>query len=166
LFSPTQKNDPEESFYAALDLLQPFIAKNWLTVYRDGQLVQGPLTIVGTGGTPISLVYHSSPRYIFYDAPLINIGKPYTFADPVTGSDTTIERWGPEIAPIASSKWIWWNYYPNEPALKAYSDEARKLGIKSRWWGAARWPAYFRRAIWRMQYRVGVDWFNADDLAE
>ena len=132
-----------------------------MTVYKEGKLIQGPITIVGTGDTPLDLVLSSSPRYIFYDAPLVRIQYPIT--DPTNGQSIA---WGPEIAPIASSKWLWWNYYPNVEALKVFSDNAHRRGIKARWWGVARWPAYFRRALWGLQLKAEVDIINADDLAE
>lgn len=151
-------------------LLQPFIEKNYVTVFKDGKLIPGPLTIVGTGDTSISQVVKQSPRYIFYDAPLVRLQYPITMEDGEEDEDgkkinKTIE-WSNEIAPIASSKWLWWNYYPDVKALKLFSDEAHKRGIKARWWGVARWPAYFRRALWGLQLRAEVDWLNADDLAE
>lgn len=123
-------------------------------------MVPGPLTIVGTGETDLSLVLASSPRYIFYDAPLIRIDQPI-----ISSEGKTIE-WGPEIAPIASSKWTWWSYYPNVEALKVYSNNAHERGIRARWWGVARWPGYLRRALWNLQLKADVDIMNADDLVE
>lgn len=82
---------------------------------------------------------------------------------PITTSEGKLLEWGPEIAPIASSKWIWWSYYPNVESL---SDNAHMRGIKTRWWGVARWPASFRRALWNLQLKAEVDIINADDLAE
>lgn len=145
-----------------MQLLQPFIEKNYLTVFRDGKLIPGPLTIVGTGDTSLELVINQSPRYIFYDAPLVRLQYPIKLHP----TDTKTYEWSSDFAPIASSKWLWWNYYPDVKSLKVFSDEAHKRGIKARWWGVARWPAYFRRALWNLQLRADVDWLNADDLAE
>lgn len=146
---------------ALLKDLEPFITKGWLTVHEDGKTVSGPITIIGTGETPLSRVYHANPRHIFFDAPLVDLD-----AETYIDQGDTLVQWDASIAPIASSKWLWWNYYPNVESLKKYSQAAHKRGIKARWWGVARWPAYFRRALWNVQLQAGVDVINADDLAE
>lgn len=153
------KNKPEETYSALLEIFEPFIAKGWLTFYDGEKIHPGPVTIIGTGDTPLRLVLAASPRYIFFDAPLLTLDKELI----VDGKPVD---WGPHISPMASGKWLWSSYYPNIPALKRYSDEAHKRGIKARWWGVARWPGPLRRALWSLQLQAGVDWLNADDLAE
>ncbi|KLO15635.1 hypothetical protein SCHPADRAFT_824485, partial [Schizopora paradoxa] len=173
------KSDGEALWPALLDALQPFRERGWLTTYHyppaanatgniadfhddgSGEFTLGPLRIVGTGNTPIGRVYTQQPaRDVFYDAPLK-------------------AEWTPALAPMASSKWLLSSYlslppYALPPAmrkgaikeLRRYSEEAHARGIKARWWGSARWPAVVRRRVWEVQREAGVDWMNADDLAE
>lgn len=148
-------------FDALEEVLEPFAAKDWLTYVENEKLHTRPLTVVGTGNTPLHRVVQvPSRRYVFYDAPLVELTKMYRLPDGTQG------HWDSSFAPIASSKWHWSSYYPNVGALRKYSKEAHDRGIKARWWGAARWPALLRRALWDLQLRADVDWLNTDDLSE
>jgi hypothetical protein len=78
-----------------LELLKPFIEADWLTVVENGVLRKGPLTIVGTGETPLEAVLAAEPRYIFYDAPLL------TLSEGIKRPDGTKINWTREVAPMA-----------------------------------------------------------------
>lgn len=155
--------------------------------FRDdgsGVLAVGPLRIVGTGNTPLWRVYTQQPaRDVFFDAPLVSLSEPLPIPIPPSSgaNDTTIltAEWTPALAPVASSKWLLSSYlslppYSLPPAmrkgaireLKRYSEDAHARGIQARWWGAARWPAVVRRRVWEVEREAGVDWMNADDLAD
>ena len=133
--------------------------EDWLTVSEDGVLRQGPLTIIGTGSTPLSRVLAAQQRYIFFDAPLVDLDQELRI-------DDRIVEWSPHISPMASAQWLWSSYYSNAASIKRFSDQAHKRGIKCRWWGVARWPTYLRNALWNLQLEAEVDWINADDLSE
>jgi len=148
-----------------------------------GWLSEGPLRIVGTGNTPLWRVYTQQPvRDVFFDAPLVSLSEPLVISIPTSSPDTNITlktKWTPTLAPIASSKWLL-SYYMLLPPyylpptvrqsaivqLKQHSEAALARGIRSRWWGAARWPAAVRRRVWEVQREASVDWMNADDLAD
>lgn len=120
----------------------------------------GPVTIVGTGDTPIARVVNATPRYIFYDAPFVDIDKGFDMPD---GQHLD---WTKEVSPVCSSRWMWKILYPSADTLREYSNRAHARGIQTRWWDVPRWPGFLRRSLWSLQLQAGVDWINADDLQE
>ena len=79
--------DPEQSLILLIDFktsgsalwpyvqsaLQPLREKDYLTRFNGTQIVRGPITVVGTGNTPFSLVNSekTNPHHdVFFDAPL------------------------------------------------------------------------------------------------
>ncbi|KAL7425246.1 Altered inheritance of mitochondria protein 6 [Cryptotrichosporon argae] len=169
------KNEPDGTFDELSRLLEPFVAKNYLTTYNttSGSWSYGPLTVIGTGDTPIARVYRANPRVIFKDAPLVFLHKPYTIPASATEPAATFE-WDATMAPMASSKFpVLFNLAlalpPNNlivAELNRYTAEARRRGIKSRWWGAAAHFGWVRRRNWAVQKAGGADWINGDDLVE
>ncbi|MCJ1281616.1 Altered inheritance of mitochondria protein 6 [Xylographa opegraphella] len=68
--------------------LEPLRAANYLTHYNGTCLIQGPITVVGTGNTPFSHVTSNStnPSHdIFFDAPLSEMWEPPTASSPDPG---------------------------------------------------------------------------------
>lgn len=153
------KGDGRQLYPKLLEVLQPFVDANMLTSFRDGKWHRRPLTIIGTGDTPIGPVFHASPRHVFIDAPLLTLEAGFEL-------DGEHHEWSGEIAPMASGRWLWQLSWPSVAALRKYSAAAHSRGIKARWWGTPRLVPYVRRAVWDVQLRAGVDWMNADDLAD
>lgn len=159
-----------------LDALRPLLDRGYLTTYNttSATLTRGPLTIIGTGNTPLSHVYYSPTRVIFYDAPLRKVHKPAHIPASPYGPAIQIEL-DKTISPMASGKIPPWTHietalYPSSNAAVAWmrhrTDEARRRGIKSRWWGAAGQPEWLRRRMWALQKEAQTDWINGDDLAD
>lgn len=82
------------SYGPVLQALSPLRDAGHLTTFKDGQLVQGAVTAVGTGNTPLDKVLAATPRDLFYDAHIQDIND----TPPAEGV-----AWGPEIAPLASA---------------------------------------------------------------
>ncbi|KAL9045562.1 MAG: hypothetical protein Q9214_001413 [Letrouitia sp. 1 TL-2023] len=60
-------------FPHVVSALQPLRARNYLTRYDGKKIIDGPITVVGTGNTPFNLVTSESANThadIFFDAPL------------------------------------------------------------------------------------------------
>lgn len=180
-------------------MIQPFAEKGYLSRFErsspnssitDGKLTLGPLTIIGTGDTPINSILSDSPRYIFKDAPLTKLDEPILYPDPVTGNLIRVD-WHPSFAPMASAKFSVASHASyltssilfmpvrqafrlafSTPAFLAHADsskyvrQAHAKGIESRWWGLARHPKPLRWALWGYVKDMGTDWLNADDLDE
>jgi hypothetical protein len=107
--------------------LEPFRQRGYLTTFtRDsssspitqGKMSIGPLTIIGTGDTPILRVLEQNPRDIFIDAPLLALDRPIVYTDPTSG-DLQLLDWHPTFAPVASGK------FP----LQAYLAETVSLAL-------------------------------------
>lgn len=157
-----------------LEALLPLKDRGYLTTYsrKTGNFTRGPLTIIGTGNTPLSHVYYSSERIVFYDAPLRSLDMPAQI--PATSAGPAIEvELDNTISPMASAKFpplahIGLAMYPlPNPAIgwmKGKTEEARRRGIQSRWWGAAGNPKWVRRRVWAMMKEAETDWINGDNL--
>ncbi|WRT69832.1 uncharacterized protein IL334_006823 [Kwoniella shivajii] len=169
------KNDADMLWSYLIEALEPFLSKGYLTTYnvKNSTWSKGPLTIIGTGSTPLSKVYYSSFRCIFYDAPLLSLGKPVTIPSTVDGPSVTFE-WDKTISPIASSKfplryYIKLAFMGRKPficQLKSISEMTKGKGIKSRWWGVVKYPNWLKIDLWQILWESGQDILNVDDLSQ
>jgi hypothetical protein len=144
--------------------LKPLREKGYLTTVEGGKkLTNGPVTVIGTGDTPLDMVARVADRDYFFDAPLAHLNDP-KYAD-ITGL----------ISPIASTNFedavgkITVDTDPilNDVQLKALRDQiatATKRGIGARYWNTPSWPVRQRNLVWRTLLREGVALLNADDL--
>lgn len=194
-----KKNEIDATYAELQRLLIPFVEKGYLSHFTrsskdskitDGKLTIGPLTVIGTGDTPINSILGANPRYVFKDGPLTNLTQPIMYPDPETGSLIQVD-WHPSFAPMASAKFTvaaHASYFLSStlflpvrqafslafptPAFVADADSSRHVreaharGIESRWWGVARQPKPLRQALWGYIKDIGTDWLNADDLEE
>ena len=67
------KTSEEVLFSHVVEALEPLRSKGYLTRRNGSEIIQGPITVVGTGETPFAMVTSDSdnPHYdIFFDAPL------------------------------------------------------------------------------------------------
>ncbi|KAJ5874725.1 uncharacterized protein N7529_003155 [Penicillium soppii] len=158
------KTSGPETFKAVIAALEPLRKKGYLTTVKDGKTVtNGPVTIIGTGETPLDLVAPVKDRDYFFDAPLANLNDP-RYAD-ITGV----------VSPVASTDFqaavgkITRDTDPilTEDQLKALRDQistANERGIGARYWNTPYFPVRARNLVWRTLLREGVFLLNADDL--
>ena len=140
--------------------LQPLRAHGYLTTYENGVLTAGPLTVVGTGNTPLDGIKSLTRRDVFYDAPLTEL---------TTTSDTT---WNVSLSPVASTDYgsvVGWDGFSpiteqQQTTIRTLVQNANKLGIRGRFWGVPGWPIEARNNIWKTLLASGQIWLNADDL--
>jgi hypothetical protein len=133
--------------------LAPLREKNWLTYYDGSTLHQGPLTIVGTGLTPFELIQsNSTDRYIFYDAPLLQI------ADAKYNITNSFYASAPLSGAVGK---LWFNTLSSSQisTIKGQVEAAEEKGLESRYWDIPAWPIG-RRDWWR----GGGPILNVDDL--
>ncbi|ORX33999.1 hypothetical protein BD324DRAFT_584166, partial [Kockovaella imperatae] len=169
------KSHGEAMWPYLVSALEPLRTAGFLTTYHveSKRWSAGPLIVVGTGNAPLSEIYHAPHRDIFYDAPLMNLEEPVTIPASSARDEVTFQ-WTPDISPMASAKFPAmyhlgmelppWSFI--EKWLRGYTDEARRRGIKSRWWGTARMTQGIRKRLWMMISRGGADWLGGDDLPE
>jgi hypothetical protein len=159
LFVDLKTSGPDTWPYV-LKALEPLHSGGWLTIYNGTGLVPAPVTVIGTGNTPLDLVQSAVPRFAFYDAPLPLLS---TTASSITAFDS----------PIASTDFaVQFGDVRNKTfndtqlaTLRSQVKAAHEKGIKVRYWDQPGWPIGTRNAVWRTLWDEGVDLLNVDDLA-
>ncbi|KAM3417404.1 hypothetical protein BST61_g5651 [Cercospora zeina] len=153
------KTDGEETYPEVVKALEPLRSAGYLTTFNGSETTSGPVTVVGTGNTPLDQVQRQSPRDVFYDAPLATLNS--TFSN-ITS----------DISKIASTAFSGQFGTVRNGTLNATSqallesqiEVAHGKGIGVRYWDQPNWPVSNRDAIWRLLWAAGVDLINADDL--
>jgi len=181
------KNNGEDIFPYVESQLSALREKNYLTYFNGHEVVQGPVTVVGTGNTPFELLASNTTyRDIFFDAPLDKLTGPRTssvLASPLSGRDAGQGNSGIDPA-LGSSQFTSENSYyasvnfgstigfpwrgnlnkKQHMKLKAQIRAAHEKGLKARYWNTPAWPIGLRNHIWRVLVREGADVLNVDDL--
>lgn len=154
------KTDGAKTWPYVIEALKPLREANYLTTVKDNKtLVPGPVTVIGTGNTPLNLVGPIENRDYFIDSPL----------DALDGSEFTNL-----ISPIASTSFnaavgpIIPDGNPLTKAqlsvLKKQISIAKQKGIGARYWDTPFWPIRRRNDVWRLLIDEGVALLNVDDL--
>ncbi|GKZ20984.1 hypothetical protein AbraIFM66951_010191 [Aspergillus brasiliensis] len=155
------KTSGPETFKAVISALQPLRDHGYLTTLKDNKtLTTGPVTIIGTGNTPLDLVGPIADRDYFYDAPLEALTEAL-YAD-ITGL----------ISPIASTDFaatvgsVKGEKISDEQikTLRKQIQTAKERGIGARYWDTPHFPVRTRNFVWRTLLEEGVALLNADDL--
>ena len=149
------------TFPAAIQALQPLRDAGYLTTFNGTGVTPGPVTVIGTGNTPLDQVQGVSPRDYFYDANLAMLG-------------TTLTNITSDVSPIASAQFSRFigsingtTFNDTQLAtLRDHLETAASRGIKGRYWDTPAWPISTRNAVWKTLIEEGVGLLNADDLAE
>ncbi|CAI7631311.1 unnamed protein product [Penicillium manginii] len=158
------KTSGHETFEAVIKALEPLRQKGYLTTLKDGETVEsGPVTIIGTGATPLDMVLPVKDRDYFFDAPLDAL------------ADSEYAKVDYRVSPIASTDFVKAVGQVNidtEPilrdeqlkALRSQISLAKERGIGARYWNTPNWPVRQRNLVWRTLLQEGVGLLNADDL--
>ncbi|KAJ5089125.1 hypothetical protein N7532_007809 [Penicillium argentinense] len=158
------KTSGHETFKAVIKALEPLREKGYLTKLKGGKTVEtGPVTIIGTGDTPLDMILPVMDRDYFFDAPLADL------------SESKYSRIDYRVSPIASTdfvKAVGKVAIDTEPvlreeqlkSLRAQISVARERGIGARYWNTPNWPVRQRNLVWRTLLQEGVGLLNADDL--
>ncbi|KAB8360841.1 hypothetical protein FH972_024575 [Carpinus fangiana] len=152
------KTEGEATFKAVTAALEPLRAAGYLTNYTEDDGVKaGPVTVIGTGNTPLNLVQGVSPRDYFFDGQLTTLATSNLTAD---------------VTPIASTDFkTAVGALPNgtftAAQFKNLTDQiaaAKDKGIGVRYWDTPGWPVSARNRIWTQLWAAGVTLINVDDL--
>lgn len=154
------KTNGAQTWPFVVKALQPLRDAGYLTTYNGSTINSGPVTVIGTGNTPLDQVQPVSERDYFWDAPIPTLG-------------TTFSNITATVSPIASTDFV-----PqfgtidgttfNETQLALLREQiaiAAAKGIKVRYWDTPGWPISTRNAVWTTLIEEGVGLLNADDLA-
>ncbi|KAF2725189.1 hypothetical protein K431DRAFT_281149 [Polychaeton citri CBS 116435] len=154
------KTDGPTTWPYVVKALKPLRDAGYLTTYdSDNGVTSGPVTVIGTGNTPLNQVQGVSPRDFFYDAHLPALND-------VESNITS------DVSPIASTDFAAvFGEVRNQTFnatqlsdLNALVETAHARGIGARFWDQPGWPIGTRNAIWRILWDAGVDLLNVDDL--
>lgn len=85
------KTPGSETWPYVVQALAPLRSLGYLSVVNDSAITPGPVTVIGTGNTPIDLIRPVHARDYFYDGPLLSLD-----AEDIT----------PAISPIASAQLV------------------------------------------------------------
>ncbi|KAF1994863.1 hypothetical protein P154DRAFT_475301 [Amniculicola lignicola CBS 123094] len=153
------KTDGASTWAAVLSALEPLLKQGYLSTADGSTFTTGPVTIIGTGNTPLDPILSASPRYAFYDAhlPLLS-----TAESNITSAISPIAstNFDTSIGPVRSQAF-------NATQLEILRDQvktAHEKGIKVRYWNQPEYPIGTRNAVWRILWDEGVDILNVDDL--
>jgi len=154
------KTNGAATFPYAAAALKPLRDAGYLTtVTANGTLIPGPVTVIGTGNTPLNLVQDILPRDVFYDAPLPSLG-------------TTFSNITALVSPIASTAFSpSFGAVPNGvfnqsqmATLNTQISIAQGKGIGIRYWDTPGFPISARNRVWSVLYNACASLINVDDL--
>lgn len=159
------KTSGPETFKAVISALEPLREKGYLTTLHNNKtVVPGPVTIIGTGNTPLNMVGPIEDRDYFFDAPLDKLNDPgyedvTSLVAPIasTSFQETVGGVIPDAGRMALSD-------EQIKALRRQIQTAGQRGIGARYWETPYFPIRTRNIVWRVLLREGVKLLNADDL--
>ena len=159
------KTDGASTFPAVLKHLEPLRTRGWLTHFNGSAVIPGLVTVVGTGNTPFNLLTSNHTyRDIFFDAPLDHF---FTETPPADYNAYTSQN--SYYSSVSFSKALGSLYKgvmtPTQViTLRGQVAEAKKRGLKARYWDTPAWPVGSRDHVWDVLTREGVGMLNVDDL--
>ncbi|KAJ5800228.1 uncharacterized protein N7518_002296 [Penicillium psychrosexuale] len=184
------------TWHAVMKQLAPLRDRGYLTHFNGDELIQGPITVVGTGNTPFNLVTaNTTYRDIFFDAPLdklVGTDQPDSsipdaalFPRTDLGTDlgqgqsgmpavitaSTFNTSNSFYASVSFKKAIGypWPFHFTQRQMDLIRSQVRiahQHGLKVRYWALPSWPRSLRNHIWRVLAQEGVDILNVDDLVD
>lgn len=157
------KTSGHETFQAVIDALSPLREKGYLTTLRDNSLSNAPITVIGTGNTPLDMVEPLANRDYFFDGPLESLHRPKYksithLVSPIASTDfqAAVGTVDTDKDPILNDGQL--------ETLRSQISAAKKRGIGARYWNAPDYPVRKRNLVWRTLLNEGVALLNVDDL--
>jgi len=153
------KTDGEATWPAVVEALEPLRSAGYLSTVVNGTFTSGPVTVIGTGNTPLSLVQPLSSRDYFWDAPIPTLNSTFSnitsLVSPIASTDFAA-NFGSVLGTSLSATQL--------QLLRDQVQVAHGKGIMLRYWDQPGWPISTRNGIWRQLRTEGVDLINADDV--
>lgn len=153
------KTDGSATLPYVIKELQPLRDAGYLTSYNGSHVNYGPVTVIGTGNTPLNMIEENNRRDVFFDSQLTQLN---TTQNNVTSDISLIASTDFEAAVGTIS-----GNFSDEQIEKIQSliAGAKSKGIGARFWNTPAWPISTRDAVWKVLVDQGVALLNADDLA-
>ncbi|KAL8867320.1 MAG: hypothetical protein Q9174_005739 [Haloplaca sp. 1 TL-2023] len=148
------KTASEDTFPVVLKLLQPLLEAGYLTTWtRDKGLVRGPITVVGTGNTDFMDILspeNSSPRAIFFDAPLPGLSNltPSPLDLQYNSNNTYYASVSFDVE--IGKPWLGMMTQEQVVRVRQQIQGAKIRGLVSRYWDTPAWPVRAKEGVWRV----------------
>jgi hypothetical protein len=148
--------------------LEPLRNKGWLTYHDGTSLWPGPITVVGTGNTPFSLILNDTMnnigntdnairRDIFFDAPLERLSSSIYNASNSYYASISIEK-------AIGRTWFGKLNARQSTIIEEQTQLAARFGLKTRYWDTQAWPVAWRNRVWDTLVGHGVGMLQVDDV--
>jgi len=154
------KTDGEETFPYVVRALEPLREGGFLTTFNGTGVTEGPITVIGTGNTPLNQIQGVETRDYFYDAPLPEL-EPSAANLASDVSLTANAAFSDIFGEVRNTTF-------NATQLAMLEEQvtvAHEKGMLVRYWDTPGWPMGTRNAVWRVLWDAGADLINVDDLA-
>ena len=153
------KTNGEMTFPYVIRELEPLRRAGYLTSWNGTGVTPGPVTVIGTGNTPLDQIQGVDDRDYFYDAPLPYLDT--TFSNITSSVSITANADFADVFGEVRSQTF---NATQMQTLQKQVATAHEKGILVRYWDQPGWPVGTRNAVWRILWDAGVDLLNVDDL--
>ena len=156
------KTESGDTLAVLMDQLSPLADQRFLTHFDGSQIIQGPLTIVGTGNTNFDTIYNEKDRNILFDAPLDNDWSEDSPASKAYNKDNSY------YASVSFDKSIGKPSFSGDLSdeqigkVKNQIQGAHKRGLKVRYYDTPN--GFGEESTQERLWQEGVDVLNRDDL--
>lgn len=159
------KTPGDQTWPFVVKALEPLRKAGYLSRVENASsttITYGPVTVIGTGNTPLSKVQPVVPRDYFYDAPIPTLNSTFSnitsLVSPIASTDFAVQFGTIHNTSVSFNE-------SQLALLRAQVAVAHKKGIKLRYWDQPAWPISLRNGVWKLLWDEGVDLINADDVA-
>ncbi|KAL3424809.1 hypothetical protein PVAG01_04090 [Phlyctema vagabunda] len=153
------KTEGASTWEAVVKAIEPLRAAKFLSKANATTFTTGPVTVIGTGNTPLDLVQPVVERDYFWDAPIATLNTTFSnitaLVSPIASTSFT-SQFGPVRGSSLNDTQL--------ALLRTQVAVAKGKGIKLRYWDQPNWPLSTRDGIWKTLVAEGVDLINADDV--
>ena len=139
--------------------LEPLRSAGYLTTFNGTGVTVGPVTVIGTGNTPLDQIQPVQHRDYFFDAHLEQLSTTESNITAAVSPVASVD-FGAVIGAINGT-----TFNSTQMAtLESQIAVAKSKGIMARYWDTPAWPISTRNAVWTTLLEQGVGLLNADDL--
>ena len=164
------KTNGAATFPVILQQLEPLRSQGYLTYFNGSAIIPGPITVVGTGNTPFTLlISNTTHRSIFFDAPLDQLWGDDNNGILPTNNSLLYTAENSYYASVDFAKAIGKPWHGSLAPLQVdtilgQASAASEKGLRARYWNTPAWPVGVRDHVWDVLVREGVGMLNVDDL--
>ncbi|KAL8889673.1 MAG: hypothetical protein Q9215_003083 [Flavoplaca cf. flavocitrina] len=156
------KTESVDSLPVLMDQLSPLRDQGLLTHFDGSQMIQGPLTVVGTGNTNFDTIFNEKDRTVFFDAPLDNDWSEDSPASKAYSKDNSYYASVSFDKSIGKPSFLGDLSDEQTKKVKDQIQGAHDRGLKVRYYDTP--SGLGEKSIQEQLWKEGVDVLNRDDL--